>query len=60
VAVFNLAPHDARAAFRWADAGVSAPPSRMRDLWQHAGRQPSGPEYSAEVPGHGVVLVRIN
>jgi alpha-galactosidase len=59
VAVFNRAPRDARVTFRWADAGIAKPPSRMRDLWRHAELQASGPEYSAEVPGHGVVMLRV-
>jgi alpha-galactosidase len=57
VAVFNRAPEDARVRFRWADVGIPKTPSHIRDLWGHA-EQESGPEYSAEVPGHGVVLLR--
>jgi alpha-galactosidase len=59
VALFNRGPQDCRITFRWADAGIQATPSRVRDVWRHAEPQASGPEYSAEVPGHGVVLLRV-
>jgi alpha-galactosidase len=59
VAVFNRAPQEAKVAFRWADAGVAATPSCIRDLWRHSEQAGTGPEYSAEVPGHGVVLLRV-
>jgi len=60
VAVFNRAPQDARIMFRWADAGIPKTPSCIRDLWRHADQEASGPEYSVEVPGHGVVLLRVH
>jgi alpha-galactosidase len=59
VAVFNRAPADARVTFRWADAGVAGTPSCIRDLWRHSEVKGAGPEYSVEVPGHGVVLLRV-
>jgi alpha-galactosidase len=59
VAVFNRAPRDAKVSFRWADASIPGPPSRIRDLWCHTDQKTTGPEYSAEVPGHGVVLLRV-
>jgi alpha-galactosidase len=59
VAVFNRAPADARVTFRWADARVAKTPSCIRDLWRHADLQMTGPEYTAEVPGHGVVMLRV-
>jgi alpha-galactosidase len=58
VAVFNRAPADAKITFRGADAGISTP-SRIRDLWRHSDQTPAGPEYWAEVPGRGVVLLRV-
>jgi alpha-galactosidase len=59
LAVFNRAPNDTKVKFRWADAGIPLTPSRIRDLWRHSEQTPAGPEYSAEVPGHGVVLLRV-
>jgi alpha-galactosidase len=59
VALFNRAAADAKITFRWADAGVPKPPSRVRDLWLHAEEKAAGTEYSTTVPSHGVVLLRI-
>jgi alpha-galactosidase len=59
VAVFNRAPEDAKVTFGWADAGIPKTPSCIRDLWSHTEQKETGPEYSAEVPGHGVVLLRV-
>jgi alpha-galactosidase len=60
VAVFNRAPEDAKVKFRWADAGLPKTPSRIRDLWRHSDRGEIGADYSAEVPGHGVELLRVH
>jgi alpha-galactosidase len=59
VAVFNRAPADAKVTFRWADAGVPKTPSHIRDLWCHTDQKATGSEYAAEVPGHGVVMLRV-
>jgi alpha-galactosidase len=59
VAVFNRAPQLAQVRFRWADAGIYKPPSRIRDLWRHSELKETGADYSAEVPGHGVEMLRI-
>jgi alpha-galactosidase len=59
VAVFNRAPGDAGISFRWSDAGMPTP-SRIRDLWRHNDQKTTRLEYSAEVPGHGVVLLRVH
>jgi len=59
VAVFNRAPANAQVTFRWTDAGISRTPSRIRDAWRHADQTPAGPQFAAEVPGHGVVLLRV-
>jgi hypothetical protein len=29
-------------------------------LWHHTEQKETGPKYSAEVPGHGVVLLRVH
>jgi alpha-galactosidase len=59
VAVFNRAPQDTKVAFRWAEIGIPKMPSHIRDLWQHTEQTATGPEYSSEVPAHGVVLLRV-
>ena len=60
VAVFNRGSKDSQVTFRWADAGIPRAPSHIRDLWRHTEEKPLGPEYCSEVPGHGVVLLRIH
>ena len=59
VALFNRAAGSARISVKWADLGISSPPSHARDLWAHSDVQLQGPEYAATVPGHGVVLLNI-
>ena len=60
VAVFNRAPGDAKVSFRWADVGLHTTPSHIRDLWRHTGRKEAAADYSAEVPGHGLELLRVH
>jgi alpha-galactosidase len=60
VALFNRAAATAHVAFRWADAGIDNAPSHIRDLWSHAEQKASGAAYAAEVPAHGVVLLRVD
>ena len=59
VAIFNRAKDEAKISVKWADVG--APPKRkVRDLWLHQDVDAKAPEYSATVPGHGVVMLRVN
>jgi len=58
VALFNLAADPAKMTVHWADAGMTKSPKRIRDLWSHSDVT-SGGDYSATVPGHGVVLLRV-
>ncbi len=58
VAFFNRAKNEAKISVKWADIG--APEKRKaRDLWLHQSVEISAPEYTATVPSHGVVLLRI-
>jgi alpha-galactosidase len=59
LAVFNRAPGAAKVTFRWADIWVSKTPASIRDLWRKTEQNGAGPGYSAEVPGHGVILLRV-
>jgi alpha-galactosidase len=58
VAVFNLGTDPATATVHWTDLGLKKPPSRIRDLWNHADLRAG--EFSATVPAHGVVMLRIH
>ncbi|MDQ2901547.1 MAG: glycoside hydrolase family 27 protein [Acidobacteriota bacterium] len=60
VALFNRAADEAKVTVKWVDAGVNGTPSSARDLWSHADVKLGGPEYSATVPGHGVVMLRVH
>jgi hypothetical protein len=44
---------------KWADIGVPAK-RKVRDLWLHQNVDAKAPEYSVTVPGHGVVMLRVN
>jgi alpha-galactosidase len=59
VGIFNRAAQDGKISFRWADLGIAKNPSCVRDLWRHADQKVNGDSYSAEVAGHGVVLLRM-
>ena len=58
VAIFNLAADPATATVHWTDLGLKKAPSRIRDVWNHT--DVKGAEYSATIPGHGVVMLRIH
>jgi alpha-galactosidase len=59
VALFNRAAEATKVSVRWADLGISRK-SRVRDLWEHKDIDVEWPEYSAMVPGHGVVMLRVS
>jgi alpha-galactosidase len=59
VAFFNSAKDDAKISVKWADIGVPAK-RKVRDLWLHQNVEAKSEEYSATVPGHGVVMLRLN
>ena len=58
VALFNRAPDASHMTVRWADLGI-IPRGMARDLWAHADVLIDGPTYSASVPGHGVVMLKV-
>jgi alpha-galactosidase len=59
VALFNLGAQEAKASANWKDIGWTGK-HKVRDLWKHAdlGEQADG--YSAAVPSHGVVMLRVS
>jgi alpha-galactosidase len=59
VALFNRSASDAEVRVNWAEIGLSSAPNHARDLWLNQDVRLSAPEYTATVPGHGVVLLRI-
>jgi alpha-galactosidase len=59
IALFNRGKDAASITLKWADAGFSKSPARARDLWLHTDVALRGASYTAEVPSHGVVLLRV-
>ena len=59
VGLFNRGAAAATMSVRWADLGVTGN-ARVRDVWGHRDVAAQGAEYSATVPAHGVVLLRVN
>jgi alpha-galactosidase len=60
VALFNKSSDMAKMTVKWQDAGLKKAPKHVRDLWSHADVTVSGDNWSADVPAHGVMLVRAN
>ena len=58
VAFFNRARDEAKILVKWADIGVPTK-RKARDLWLHQNIEIDTPEYTATVPGHGVVMLRV-
>lgn len=59
VALFNRAADAAKITVKWTDLGMKKTPARARDLWAHTDVKLEGPGYTATVPGHGVVMLRV-
>jgi alpha-galactosidase len=57
--LFNRGGDTAKMTLKYADVGIKGKP-RVRDLWAHQDVDPSGPEFSANVPSHGVVMLRLS
>ena len=58
VGLFNRGPVPAAVAVTWEELGVKGP-QRVRDLWRHRDLGEADGRFSAMVPRHGGVLVRL-
>jgi alpha-galactosidase len=58
VALFNRGDAAAKVTAKWSDIGVKGS-HKVRDLWKHADLGKVADQYSAEVPSHGVVMIKI-
>lgn len=58
VGLFNRGGAPARMTVKWSEVGVNKNKPKVRDLWEHKDIAAPG-EFSAEVPSHGVVLLRV-
>jgi hypothetical protein len=58
VALFNLGSASATVSVGWPDLGFSGT-AAIRDVWRHTWTGTSGSGYSATVPSHGSVLLKV-
>jgi alpha-galactosidase len=59
VGLFNRSDFDSTVTARWSDVGVSGK-CLVRDLWRQKNLGRFSDKFSAKVPWHGVVLVRVS
>ena len=60
VGVINLGSDAAQATVNTNDLKLSGPVTKARDLWAHHDVKFTGKVYSAPVPSHGVLLLRVS
>jgi alpha-galactosidase len=58
VGLFNRGPAAAKVTARFTDLGITGK-CKVRDLWAHADRGEARDTYAAEVPSHGVILLKL-
>jgi alpha-galactosidase len=58
VGLFNRGPAAAKVTVKWSDVGLTGA-AQVRDLWKHSDEGKSTGEFSAEVPSHGVVMLKV-
>jgi alpha-galactosidase len=59
VGLFNRADQPQPVTIKWSDVDLAGKALRVRDLWKHADVIASGGGYTADVPAHGVVLLKV-
>jgi alpha-galactosidase len=59
IGMFNRSAAPATVSLKWAELGLKASPKKGRDLWTHRDVMFDGAEYSATVPSHGVMMLRV-
>jgi alpha-galactosidase len=60
VGVVNLGSAAAEATVKAAELGLAGPVKQARDMWAHKDVKFSGGAYAANVPSHGVLLLRVS
>lgn len=58
VGLFNRGREEATVTVRWSDLGISGP-QPVRDLWRHRDEGVFDQAYSAAVPRHGAVMLKV-
>ncbi len=59
VGLFNRGDQPTEISVKWETLGLGGKKLRVRDLWKHEDVEAAGDSYSALVPTHGVVLLRV-
>jgi alpha-galactosidase len=59
VCLFNRGADRTKVAAQWSDLGIKGSKS-VRDLWAHADAGKASGIYSADVPSHGVVMIKLH
>src|SRR6266849_1155937 len=57
--LFNRGGAPAKITVQLSELGLKTAPAHVRDLWAHNDLKLDGTEYSATVPSHGVVMLRV-
>ena len=60
VAIVNLAEVEATAGIKGSDLGLDNKMTAVRDLWAHTDVPFPGGVYSAKIPPHGALLLRVS
>jgi alpha-galactosidase len=60
VGVVNMGAAAAEATVKAGDLGLNGNVKKARDLWKHEDVKFAGEAYSATVPSHGVLLLRVS
>ena len=59
IGVFNRNESGQTVRLTWKELGLGARPTALRDLWKHCDLTPAEDGYSASIPAHGVLLLRV-
>ncbi|MBN2084696.1 MAG: glycoside hydrolase family 27 protein [Anaerolineales bacterium] len=59
VALLNRSDRAAEITVKWAELGLPDGPAKVRDLWMRTDLGTFASGYTASVPSHGVVLIRV-
>jgi alpha-galactosidase len=59
VVLFNRTGAGADITVTWSSLGITSASATVRDLWSHTDLGPTATQYTATVPSHGVVMLKV-
>jgi alpha-galactosidase len=59
VVLFNRTGASADITVTWSSLGITSASATVRDLWSHTDLGPTATQYTATVPSHGVVMLKV-